>query len=478
MSTISATKQLKISFDRQNTLRQNLDEGLFSVMLEYNPPPADQPFKLAITPGLEVARFVASEPRLVSLNVARAGGDPPAHRLLDVLGELRKACPKESIVFLSGAGTSEHALREDIAGLTSLGIRSLGAITGHALPDHPRDAKGQALPHPAGYLDSTRVIGLIRAAEPEAFIGARVNPFKYNLADAYLQYYKLLRKLKSGANFLLTQAGWDMKKYQELQWYLRSREIDEPVIARLLLPRADDVTKILDHALSGMTISREFAAQLQRDTADNDAKTLATSIRRLALQAAGCRLFGYSGIQLAGLHDARLAATAVTSVFAALEEFTNYEQWWTAWAELHPHLEMAPYPNRFYIYRNLMEKDVPDYQGEATPHAPDEIPDPPLGDRLAYSLTETLGLPRRYSLPARALKKLLTGATTDHPWQLAKTFNRAAAACPKGLEDGPCGGSWPNGTCEFGGQPCFYHRVLALAKWRKDLERFEEPDAH
>jgi methylenetetrahydrofolate reductase (NADPH) len=46
--------------------------------------------------------------------------------------------------------------------------------------------------------------------------------------------------------------------------------------------------------------------------------------------------------------------------------------------------------------------------------------------------------------------------------------------CPKGLASGACGGSFPDGTCEFGHAPCFHHRVLALAAARHELDRLEE----
>jgi hypothetical protein len=39
---------------------------------------------------------------------------------------------------------------------------------------------------------------------------------------------------------------------------------------------------------------------------------------------------------------------------------------------------------------------------------------------------------------------------------------------------GACGGSFPDGRCEFGHGQCFFHRVLTTAARRHELDRLEE----
>ena len=43
-----------------------------------------------------------------------------------------------------------------------------------------------------------------------------------------------IKKLNFGANFIITQAGWDLLKHQELRWYLEKRGFYEPSLARIL----------------------------------------------------------------------------------------------------------------------------------------------------------------------------------------------------------------------------------------------------
>jgi methylenetetrahydrofolate reductase (NADPH) len=471
----TATRQLRIAFDHDSTLRQNLRDGVFSLLVELNPPAADQPVKLAMSPLIDMAKWARKDKRVAAIAVAPAIGGPVPHPMLDVAPPLNRASKKETIVTFSGGGATLHDLREQLAAFTSHGIWTFNCVTGPARADHPVDRQGRPATEPGRYLDSVRIVRLLRDTEPEAFVGAAVNPFKYTIDDAYLQYFKMVKKLNTGANFITVQAGWDMRKHQELQWYLRSRDIDEPCIARLQLLRPDDVTRIIDHEMPGLVVSREFATLLQRESAVNEAQAMSAQIRRLALQAAGCRLFGYSGIQIAGIQDPQTAKTVLDQVTEALETYPDYAAWHTAWTDFHAHVEMAPYPHRFYVFKRLLDPDAPDYLGDETPHADADIPPPPANLRLTFQVANSLGLDRRRGLPFDLLRMALCGARGNHDWRLDKTMLQSAYACPKGLENGPCGEVRADGDCEWGHQPCIYQRILELAQWQRRLELFETP---
>ena len=111
-------------------------------------------------------------------------------------------------------------------------------------------------------------------------------------------------------------------------------------------------------------------------------------------------------------------------------------------------------------------------------HAGGPLPQPTRSERLKFQLARALRLERRQGVPFDMARQLLCGHHSGRDWRLDKTFYVCAAACPKGLESGPCGGTHPDGTCEFGHQPCIYHRILALANWRNELESLEAVDEH
>ncbi|MEI9811141.1 MAG: methylenetetrahydrofolate reductase [Acidobacteriota bacterium] len=47
-----------------------------------------------------------------------------------------------------------------------------------------------------------------------------VSPFKYTEPDCVYQYLKLEKKIAAGADFAITQLGYDSKKFRELKRYL------------------------------------------------------------------------------------------------------------------------------------------------------------------------------------------------------------------------------------------------------------------
>ena len=465
--------QLEISFEKNRAVRQHLHDGDFCLLVEVPLPPKEQPFQLSMLPATELAGYAADEARITGLAITEGFSvGAERHDLGRVIARLREFTDKEIIPTVVGRGLSEECLRGALADLDSAGMASTLACTGFA-PFSEQRPQGR----PGEYMDSTQILCELRNRVPDILRGAVVNPFKYNISDAYLQYYKMVRKINSGADFLVTEAGWDVKKHQELQWYLRQRGIATPVIARLRAVRSDDVVGIIDGKSPGMTLSREYATMLQREAALGEQQAFAAQLRRLALIAAGCKIFGYSGVQVAGILDVEKVRALVEHIYDIFEELPDYETWLAAWEDFHNRVEAAPFPHNYYLYRNLLDPKLAEFAAGESKASRERLPLPAMGDKVAYSVSRTLGLHRRNGALTAPLKRMFCG-TTSAEWQLDKTFYQAASACPKGLEEGACGGSRPDGRCEVGDAPCFYHQCLALAHWRNTLGDFEAaPDA-
>jgi methylenetetrahydrofolate reductase (NADPH) len=459
--------QLNIAFETRQSVRQKLRAGDFCLLIDYCvPPAAGDVIKLALAPGVALARQAECDSRVAGLSIGLVDCAAPVDQVLEVL---RDQC-HDIVVRLCGRGASETAVRQLLATLQSNAVGTVIATTGYADPAH-RDGPPEYVPD--GYIDSCRLIQLIREHYPEMCVGAAVNPFKYNIADVHLQYFKMARKLNFGAEFIVTDAGWDMKKYQELQWFLQSRNMSECVLARLTLIRPAEIRAVLDSPERGTVISREMAALLERESNINETQAMAAQIRRTALAAAGCRLFGYSGIQVGGVTDPKLAATVVDQVTDAFDEFTDFRRWLVAWNDFHDRIEMAPTLQKYYMFKRLMDAEYPTYTVDETLHAPGEIAAPSRSDQYKYKLAKALRLESRSGPVFDLARQVLCGYRKGRDWQLDKTWYVCAAACPKGLEYGACSGSRPDGTCELGSQTCVYHRILALANWQNELERLE-----
>lgn len=114
-----------------------------------------------------------------------------------------------------------------------------------------------------------------------------MNPYQYTGWSLMGQYFKLVKKLNSGASFLVTQAGWDMLKLQSLRWYLTGRSLFYPMIARLILLTPEKVERILAGEYPGISISHDFQRILEKELHYSNTQFEAAQYRRLELQAAG-----------------------------------------------------------------------------------------------------------------------------------------------------------------------------------------------
>ena len=77
--------------------------------------------------------------------------------------------------------------------------------------------------------------------DPDVFnAGAAVSPFKYTEGESFAQYAKLCRKVAAGAQFIITQLGYDVRKFHELRKVQRWLGLEVPVLGSVYLlgPRA------------------------------------------------------------------------------------------------------------------------------------------------------------------------------------------------------------------------------------------------
>jgi methylenetetrahydrofolate reductase (NADPH) len=72
-----------------------------------------------------------------------------------------------------------------------------------------------------------------------------------------------------------------------------------------------------------------------------------------------------------------------------------------------------------------------------------------------------------------AFKKPLVGCQTCGFCRLPQTAYVCPKTCPKGLANGPCGGTRDN-VCEFGDQECIHNRIYRLSKQAGRLADLEE----
>ena len=64
-------------------------------------------------------------------------------------------------------------------------------------------------------------------------LGVAVSPFKLTEPELMMQFFKLERKIRAGADFVITQLGYDLRKFLEVRRYLLSRGLNTPVVGNV-----------------------------------------------------------------------------------------------------------------------------------------------------------------------------------------------------------------------------------------------------
>jgi len=479
LSKERGTKQLEMRFEGDNPLANCLREGKFVVLLEVNSPPGDQPFDSAVAMASNMAKRIAKVPEITGMAVTDRLGGEGDHDPVETGARLAAASGKMPLLYVSGKGSDETRVRDLLARAASSGIRTVVAVTGDRSDRHDAPANAKRVPpYPAGYLDSVDILRFGRKSGQNVLLGAGVNPFKYSPSDQYLQFYKMVRKLQSGADFLVTHAGWDMRKLQELQWYLQMRDIGHPVLARLRLLMLDDIQALQDEVYPGVPVAKGFAALLQRESNINATQSLAAQLHRLELQIAGCRLLGYSGVQIAGIRDVQTLDMVLAKVSEALAATRTYADWVKAWNEFHNAIPFDPVRDAYYVFSRLLQPEPQMYDPATAKLTDRSLPGTTKGDRFRARLLPMLLSERMPEWVVSATRRVAC-CGWQKPLSLLKyCYHLCPLACPKNLVYGACGGAQPDGTCEFGHAPCFFHRVIALAAQRHELDRLEEGVPH
>jgi len=77
----------------------------------------------------------------------------------------------------------------------------------------------------------------IRLAPTNFFAGVAFSPFKQMEAEAMGQYYKMQKKIRAGADFVITQVGYDARKLQEFLFWMKAQHRQIPALAGIMCSR-------------------------------------------------------------------------------------------------------------------------------------------------------------------------------------------------------------------------------------------------
>ncbi len=351
--------------------------------------------------------------------------------------------------------------------------------------DYPRYGfHGQAMP--VFDLDSTQLLSLIEHLRHHSplkkgasgrimelpsmnfFSGCVVSPFKTMESEQVWQYVKLLTKIRCGAQFVISQLGFDMEKYEELLRFVRDQKLSIPLIANVFVPTLS-VAKIMNsRRVPGVILPDRLLQCIQEEAKEADRGEEARLLRAAKMVAA-LRDMGYAGVHLGGNN---LNFGSISFLLDNAEAFTGKRQ------ELREDIHF-PEPSTWYLYDDCSQE--PRKRNLAILFAANDLVHKQffckegcffsLAEKISNIAERNPSLRRFYTFFEHLIKKILFRCRMCGDCTLAESsYLCPQSGCPKRMINGPCGGS-SNGFCEV-------YPEERLCFWVRAYQRGIEPDCN
>ena len=282
------------------------------------------------------------------------GGNP--HLAPETLGaQLLARGGVDVVVNLSCKDYNRNGIESRLWSLASNGFDNVLALSG----DYPVDGfRGDALPvfdtDSVGMLEMIRRMnaGLsvsrpgqrssdIRLAPTRFSPGAAVNPFKLYEGEYLTQLYKMDLKVRTGAQWLVSQIGYDARKHHELIRYLRSKhgETAPQILGSIYVLSAPAARFFGRWGIPGVAVNPDLVDLANRHGKSKD-RGRAFFNEFAAKQVAILRGSGFNGVYLSG----RLSFQRIERILQIADSFGPSD-----WLEFASEINYAQ-PGEFYLF--------------------------------------------------------------------------------------------------------------------------------
>ncbi len=371
----------------------------------------------------------------------------------DVLGRLRAKDLLGDLDFLPHISCKD-ANRDNIVStlvkFRDAGVETILALTG----DKPAKSKG------VFELDSILLLQLLTDMNrdaylrsrpeslgnvPQFFSGAAVSPFKYTEPSQMQQYYKMEKKMSCGAEFFITQMGWDWRKSAELFRYMQDERLEVPVIANVyFLSNMTAAPRLMhDGKLMGCFVSDELFNKVYSETVEEH-------IERAAQQVAMYKSMGAAGVDISGVSD--------LEIFSKI--FERAGQIGDGWQEYKDNLYW-PKKGGFYLYdeqgqRVKLSKPRKKFRQRFFNFFHDNVLEPEtLSGKALKGGLAVLGMDKGkgvcyklFNAFEKSFKYLFFDCESCGDCYLPENFGYCSlGGCEKGLSNPPCGDATIDGKC-------------------------------
>jgi methylenetetrahydrofolate reductase (NADPH) len=437
-----------------NPVREALASGRFFYLVELVAS-AKQPESKVF----EAAADLTKVPGLVAGSVTSYAGGSVGHDPIRISAgvKARGLTPNVHITCVNRDRLDILRALEDVY---ALGIENVFAISG----DYPLGDKAD----PLWAMDSVQLIETInelRQAGMPFHVSCAVSPFKYTEADCVYQYLKLEKKIAAGADYAITQLGYDTKKMRELKRYMAERGLKTPVIGNVYILPKGAAEKFAKAEPPGCWVSPELLDRV-REEANAEDKGMAARLERAARMVAVQRGLGYAASYFGGDHN----ATRLTWVIKRSEEIADQ------WEEFAAEMEWGK-RDGFYYFEKQSAPPKPrgfvantmDAMGR-TFNVKHEGPLRSLLKGVANWVDAKPAMAHTLERIEYAIKSPMFGCQACGNCVLSDMEYVCPMTCPKNMRNGPCGGTFM-GQCEvIPEKPCIWVAVYERAKAANELD--------
>jgi methylenetetrahydrofolate reductase (NADPH) len=432
-----------------NPIKEALRAGQFSYIVEL--------VASAKTPEAKLFQTASDLGRIsgvVAVSVTSYAGGSAGHDPVRV-GTAVKARGVTPNVHVTCVNKDRLSILRSLEDLNALGIENVFAITG----DYPL---GDG-PPPLFAMDSVQLvemIGELREAGMPFFTSVAVSPFKYTEPDCVYQYLKLEKKIKAGADYAITQLGYDSKKFRELKRYMGERGLQTPVFGNVYVLPPKAAEKFSKGEPPGCWVSKELLERIQTEAKAED-KGMAARLERAARTVAILRGLGYNGAYLGGNDNPE----RIDWIIKRSEEIAPQ------WEEFAEEISYGPKGGFYYFEKNTAPPKplgaVPKVLDTMAKLFPVKHEDNGLRRMLAGVMKwvdERPAAAHTLEKIELAIKSPMFGCKACGNCVLGEMEYVCPMTCPKSMRNGPCGGTLM-GMCEvLPDKPCIWVKVYETAQ--------------
>lgn len=367
------------------------------------------------------------------------------------------------ILHFSGKGRDIADFNQFISTAQMRGYLNVLLLTGDKLKNHQN---GQDVNSPrTRYLESVNAVMQSKKLAPEIKVGVALNPFKYAKAEHDAQYFKLDKKVQAGADYVVTQLGFDLDALKQAKQYLDKQPPGLDLFACVMPLTAARAEFMVKHKVAGIVLTPHLLQLLKHEQGIDAAFAEQNVYARCALQILICRHWGFAGVHLSACHkhDEQQKLEQALARFQDL----NLEQCMQRWGELHQLVsgdELKPQLSEFQ--KKTPNEQVLKYKSMQMMH--DAIFDSKIARHVGAKVFATKRWSGHFAskvlLKSEYLSKhRVVGCESCGQCRLADTLYICPETCPKGLANGPCGGTTLD-RCEFGDRECIHSVKARLAQ--------------